>query len=81
MTASKKMPSSQKSEYKLASAARRAKVASMRAPIVGEIKPSQGRIRITLSGKTMRQDTRSGVFGASAIDIPEFSSFRKRKSA
>ena len=36
-------------------------VASMGEPILGEVKPSQGRIRVTLSGKTTAQDARSGV--------------------
>lgn len=79
MTALKKTPPSQNSAYKLAAAARRAKIASMGAPIVGELKPSQGRIRVTLGGKIISRDSRSGVFGPSAIDIPEFSIVRKRK--
>ena len=37
-------------------------VASMGAPILGEVKPSQGRIKVTLSGKTTARDARSGVF-------------------
>jgi hypothetical protein len=81
MTALKKTPPTQNSAYKLAAAARRAKVASMGAPIIGEVKPSQGRIRVTLGGKAISRDARSGVFGPSSIDIPEFSSVRKRKSA
>jgi hypothetical protein len=81
MTALKKTPLSQNSAYKLAAATRRAKVASMGAPIVGEVKSSQGRIRVTLDGKAFSRDARSGVFGPSSIDIPEFSSVRKRKSA
>ncbi|MES2741671.1 MAG: hypothetical protein V4754_12070 [Pseudomonadota bacterium] len=81
MTALKKPAQSQTSAYKLAAAARRAKIASIGAPIVGEVKPSQGRIRVTLSGKAISRDARSGVFGPSSIDIPEFSSARKRKSA
>ncbi len=81
MTALKKMPPTQISAYKLAAAARRAKVASVGAPIVGEVKPSQGRIRITLSGKAISRGARSGVFGPSLIDISEFSIGRKRKSA
>lgn len=81
MTALKKTPPIQNSAYKLAAAARRAKVASMGAPIVGEVKPSQGRIQVTLGGKSLSRDARSGAFGPSSIDIPEFSSVRKRKSA
>ncbi|PKB13790.1 hypothetical protein [Janthinobacterium sp. 64] len=81
MTALKKTPPPQNSAYKLAAAARRAKVASMSAPIIGEVKPSQGRIRVTLGGKAISRDARSGLFGPSSIDIPEFSSVRKPKSA
>ncbi|MBX9684007.1 MAG: hypothetical protein K2X41_09490 [Hyphomicrobium sp.] len=81
MTALKKTLPSPNSAYKLAAAARRAKVASVVAPIVGEVKPSQGRIRVTLGGKAISRNARSAVFGPSSIDIPEFSSVRKRKSA
>ena len=81
MTALKKPAASPTSAYKLAAAARRAKVASMVGPIIGEVKPSQGRIRITLSGKAISRKARSGIFGSPSIDIPEFSSVRKRKSA
>lgn len=81
MTALKKTPPSQNSAYKLAAATRRAKVASMGAPIVGEVKPTQGRIRVTLSGNPISRDRRASVFGPSSIDIPEFSTARKAKSA
>lgn len=81
MTALKKTPPAQNSAYKSAAAARRAKVASMTGAIVGEIKPSEGRIRVTLAGKPMRRERAAEVFGSSSIDIPEFSSFKKRKSA
>ncbi|MYM28321.1 hypothetical protein GTP58_08290 [Duganella sp. CY15W] len=81
MTALKKTPPSQYSAYKLAAAARRAMVASIGVPIVGEVKPSQGRIRVTLGGKAISRNARSGVFGPSVIHIPEFSSVRKRKLA
>ena len=81
MTALKKTPHSQNSSYKLAAAARRAKVASMATPISGEVKPSQGRIRVTLGGKPIRRERQAAVFGPSSIDIPEFSIVRKRKSA
>lgn len=80
MTALKKTSPSPNSAYKLAAAARRAKVASMDALIVGEVKPSQGRISVTLGGKAISRNARSGVFGPFSIDIPEFSSARKRKS-
>lgn len=81
MTALKKTSQAQISAYKLAAAARRAKIASIAAPIVGEVKPSQGRIRVTLSGESISRDARSGLFGPSSIDIPEFSSVRRRKTA
>lgn len=81
MTALKKTPLSQNSTYKLAAAARRAKVASTGTVIVGEVKPSLGRIRITLGSKPISRDSRSRIFGQSSIDIPEFASERKRKTA
>jgi hypothetical protein len=81
MTALKKTTPILNSAYKLAAAARRAKVASMGAPIAGEVKPSQGRIRVTLGSKAISRNARSEVFGPSSIDIPEFSSARKRKPA
>lgn len=81
MTALKKIFPSQESAYKLAAAARRVKIASMGVPIVGEVKPSQSRIRVTLGNKAISQDARSGMCGPSSIDIPELSSVRKRKSA
>ncbi|MCE3605194.1 hypothetical protein LXA47_16455 [Massilia sp. P8910] len=79
MTALKKTPPGQNSAYKLAAAVRRARVASMATPVVGELQPSQGRIRVTLAGKPISRDRRSAVFGPSSIDIPEFSSVRKPK--
>ncbi|CUI05373.1 hypothetical protein [Massilia antarctica] len=81
MTALKKTPPGQNSAYKLAAAARRAKIASMAGTIVGEVKPSQGRIRVTLGGKPISRERRAAVFGPSSIEIPEFSGVRKRKSA
>ncbi|MFS2004146.1 hypothetical protein ACEN9F_11035 [Duganella sp. CT11-25] len=81
MAALKKTSPSPDSSYKLAAAARRAKVASMGALIVGEVKPSQGRIRVTLGGKAISRNARYDAFGPSSIDIPEFSSARKHKSA
>lgn len=79
MTALKKSPPIPNSPYKMAAAARRAKVASMAAQIVGEVKPSQGHIRVTLSGKSISRDSQAAMFGPSLIDIPEFSLVRKRK--
>lgn len=81
MTAMKKPFPSQTSSYKLVAAARRAKVASMAKPITGEVKPSQGRLRIKLDGQPIRRERELAFLGASFIDIPEFSTFRKRKSA
>ena len=81
MTALKKMPPSQYSSYKLAAAARRAEVASMAAPMSGEVQPSQGRIRVVLSGKPIRRERQAALFGPSSIDIPEFSIIRKRRTA
>ena len=81
MTALKKTPPSQNSSYKLAAAARRARVASTATPIVGEVKPSQGRIRVTLGGNPISRDRLASVFGPSSIDIPEFLIVRKRNPA
>ncbi len=81
MTALKKTPHNQQSAYKLAAAARRAKVASLGAPIVGEVKPTQGRIQVTLGGRPISRDRRAAVFGPSSIDIPEFALVRGRKPA
>lgn len=81
MTSFKETPPDQNSAYKLAAAARRAKVASIAAPIVGEVKPAQGRIRITLVGKPIGRDRHAAVFGPSSIDIPEFLLARKKKAA
>lgn len=81
MTALKKTPPARNSAYKLAAAARRAKVASVAGAIVGELKPSEGRIRVTLAGKPISRDRHAALFEPSSIDIPEFSSVRKRKSA
>ena len=46
-----------------------------------EIKPSQGRIRVTLSGKAISPERQTDGFGPSSIDIPELSVLRKRKPA
>lgn len=81
MTALKKTPPGQNSAYKLAAAARRAKIASTGLSVVGEVRPSQGRIRVALGGKAISRDALSGVFGPSSIDIPEFSIVRNRKPA
>lgn len=81
MTALKKTPSGENSSYKLAAALRRAKVVSLAAPIAGEVKPAQGRIRVTLGGKPVSRERQAAVFGPPSIDIPEFSIVRKRKPA
>lgn len=79
MSNAKKIPSN--SAYKLEAAARRSKIASATVPIPGEVKPEQGRIRVTLSGKPITREQHTVVFGPSSIDIPEFSRVRKRKTA
>ncbi len=81
MTAMKKPLPSQTSSYKLVAADRRIKVASMAKPVIGEVKPFQGRLRVKLDGKPIRRERGLAFLGASLIDIPEFSAFRKRKSA
>lgn len=81
MKAAKKTSADQNSAYKLEAAARRVKVASMDAPIAGEVKPSGGRIRVKLSGKAISPDRHLMVFGRTSIDIPEFALARKIKMA
>lgn len=81
MTALKKTPPSRNSSYKVAAATRRAKIASIVTPIAGEVKPSQGRIRVTLGSKAIGREHQVAAFGQSSIDIPEFSIIRKRKPA
>lgn len=80
MTTPKKISYSPNSSYKLEAAARRARVASAAVPIAGEVKPEQGRIRVTLGSKPISKERLMVIFGPSAIDIPEFSSVRKRKA-
>jgi hypothetical protein len=77
ITDPKKTPSGKNSRYKIEAAARRAKIASIGAPIAHEIKPLQRRIRATLDGKAIRM--RASVFGPASIDISEFSTVRKKK--
>lgn len=76
----KKIPHSQGSPYKIAAAARRSQMASRDLLISDEVKPVQGRIHATLSGKIRAGNQPTSVFGPSSIDIPEFSRFRKNKS-
>ncbi|MEO7495435.1 MAG: hypothetical protein ABIT83_00900 [Massilia sp.] len=81
MSALKKCPPSENSTYKLAAAALRAKLAESAEPIADEVKPFQGRIHVTLSGKPISRGRHAAVFGPSSIDIPEFSIVRKGKTA
>jgi hypothetical protein len=76
----KKMSPSQGSPYKIAAAARRSKMAARNLLILDEVKPVQGRIHATLSGKIGAGKQPTSVFGPSSIDIPEFSRFRRDKS-
>lgn len=66
--------------YKVAAAARRDKVASSIKAFPGEVTPSDGRIRITLSGPPIRCDRQAAVCGPTSIQIPEFAVVRKRKT-
>ena len=79
MTLFKKPLISPSGAYKAAAAARRLKLASMATPIADEIKPVQGRVRVKLSGKPIRQDAVTGKFERSTLDIPEYSTVRKRR--
>jgi hypothetical protein len=49
----KNSPEGKSSAYKIAAAARRAKIALAIQPIPGEVKPSNGRIHVTLSAAPM----------------------------
>lgn len=75
----KKPSPSQNTPYKLAAAERRAKIA-LASPLAEAIAPSEGRIRIALGGKTIARARRTTLFGRSSIDIPEFSTVRRKKS-
>lgn len=77
MTVSKKSPTSQSVDYKVAAAARRLKLASTAEPIPDEIKPVQGKVRIRLQGKPISGNTVAQRFERSLIDIPEYSIVRK----
>jgi hypothetical protein len=72
MTAVKKAQVDASTAYKLAAAARRAKVAATVMSLEREIVPAAGRIRVVLSGKPITRDRQETLFGPSAIDIPEF---------
>ncbi|CAN7529348.1 hypothetical protein [Duganella sp. LjRoot269] len=79
MNAPKKPAPETLSPYKLAAAARRAKIAAA-APLANAVTPSMGRIRISLSGTAIRPERQTAVFGPASIDIPEFSAIRRKKS-
>jgi hypothetical protein len=79
MTAVKKAPIGASTSYKLAAALRRAKVATAwAATLEREVRPSGGKIRVVLSGKSISRDRQATMFGPSAIDIPEFGQARKK---
>lgn len=80
MSATKKTLPSPNETYKLAAAARRARLATVEAPIPGEIKPLRGRIRVTLNGTLDHPDSVLGDSGPRLIDIPEFAAARKLKA-
>lgn len=64
--------------YKLAAAARREKVAVRLASSVDAVRPSHGRIRVSLGGKPVSRTRETAILGGSSISIPEFTTFRKR---
>jgi hypothetical protein len=68
MTASKKSSIVQNSQYKLAAAARREKIAAAGSPTDG-LAPLNGRIRITLVGGGLSRENHASVFGPSSINI------------
>jgi hypothetical protein len=74
----KKAPIGLNTPYKLAAAARRAKIASTKLPLEREVLPIAGKIRVVLSGKPIPRDHQEALFGFSAIDIPEFRQARKK---
>lgn len=80
MTAVKKTPIGASTAYKLAAALRRAKVATaLTGTLEREVRPTSGRIRVVLSGKSIARDHQESMFGPSAIDIPEFGQARKKQ--
>jgi hypothetical protein len=64
--------------YKLAAALRRAKVASTATTLEREVRPTEGKIRVVLSGKVISRDHQESLFGPAAIDIPEFRQSRNK---
>jgi hypothetical protein len=68
-----------KSRYQTAAAARRAKIGSITTIMPDEVKPSQARISLTVSGKAIDADRKASIFGPTSIQIPEFSDFREKK--
>ncbi len=75
MTAAKK---AQSTSYKLEAAARRSKRAAMHRALEREVQPTEGKIRVTLSGAPISRDMQESLFSHSAINIPEFGLARKK---
>ncbi len=66
--------------YRVAAAARRAKIAASAQPILCEVKPANGRISVTLGARPLNNDHQKLVFGPSSIQIPEFLAARRSKA-
>jgi len=78
MTTAKKTPISKGMEYKLEAALRRSRLAATNLPLEREVRPTNGKIRVVLSGKPIARDKQESIFGSSAINIPEFAQARKK---
>ncbi len=78
MTTAKKTSISKSMEYKLEAALRRSKLAAANTPLELEVRPTDGKIRVILSGKPISRDKQESVFSSSAINIPEFRQTRTK---
>ncbi|WP_152446901.1 hypothetical protein [Janthinobacterium sp. HH01] len=77
MAAARKRPSSKNEQYKLGAALRRSRLATTNTPLEREVTPTNGKIRVVLSGKPISRDKQESIFGSSTINIPEFAQARK----
>ncbi len=77
MTTAKK---AQSTSYKLEAAVRRSKRAAMHIALEREVQPTEGKIRVALSGTPIPRDMQESLFSSSAINIPEFGLARKKLS-
>ncbi|WP_070269411.1 hypothetical protein [Duganella sp. HH101] len=78
MTTAKKTPISKSMEYTLEAALRRSRLAATNLPLEREVRPTNGKIRVVLNGKSISRDKLESIFFSSAINIPEFAQARKK---